>query len=149
MTHATTNQDRPAVPSTFADYMREHDIPADHPNLEGWRVLWQRDQQAEQQKPTTIPPCPAWCRLPEGHDYSEVDGFRDELTFERQHVAFEGKAADVQATEHNRSGEVTVDALEIYLDLRDDSYPPSVVRALAAELVEAADLLERLLEGGA
>jgi hypothetical protein len=130
--------------ATFADYMREHDIPVDHPNVDGWHKVWQRDQQAEQQKPTTIPPCPVWCRLAEGHDYSEVDGFGEDLTFERQHVAFQGKVADVQATEHNRAGEVTVDAPVIFLDVRGDAYPVDVVRAMAAELVEAADVLERL-----
>ncbi len=130
--------------ATFAEYMREHDIPADHPNLDGWRRVWQRDLQVEQQKPAVIPPCPEWCRLQEGHDYTEADGWGADLTFERHHVAFQGKVADVQATEHNRSGEVTIDAPVIYLDLRDDEYPVDVVRALAAELVEAADVLERL-----
>ncbi len=42
-----------------------------------------------------------------------------------------------------------MDAPELYLDVRKEDYPVDVVRALAAELVEAADVLERLLEGGA
>jgi hypothetical protein len=141
--HATT-PDRPAVPSTFAEYMRQHDIPADHPNLDGWRKLWQQERQAEQHAPRVIPPCPFWCRLPEGHDYDSVDGFGDDLVFERTHVAFEGKVAGVSATERNRAGEVTVEPLEVFLDVRSEAYPVDVVRAVAAELVEAADVLERI-----
>jgi hypothetical protein len=142
----TTTDDRLAVPATFDEYLRLHGIPADHPNLEGWREVWKRDLYAEQNAPTVIPPCPEWCRLPAGHDYLSVDGFDEDLTFERQHVAFEGKVADVLVTEHNRAGEVTVDAAELYLDVRRDGYPVEVVRALAAELVEAADVLKRLTQ---
>ncbi len=141
--------DAAAVPATFAVYMREHDIPADHPNLDGWRALWQREQQAEQHRPRTVPPCPSWCLLLAAHDYSDVDGWDEDLTFEREHVAFRGDVADVQATEHNRASEVTVDAPVIFLDVRTDAYAVDVVRAIAAELVEAADLLERLLGAGA
>ncbi len=137
------------VPATFADYMREHDISADHPNLDGWRALWQREQQAERHRPTSIPPCPYWCQLPAGHDYTEIDDFDDDLTFERRHVAFEGKVADVYATEHNHFGTVTLDGPAIYLNVRTEDYPADLVRAVAAKLVEAADLLERLLGAGA
>jgi hypothetical protein len=131
-----------AVPATFAQYMREHDIPHDHPNLDGWRALWQQELQAEQHKPTSIPPCPPWCRLPDGHDYPSVDGFGDALTFERQHVAFQGTVADVTATESNHFGEVTVGPLEVFLDVRSAAYSVSAVRAAAAELVQAADAFE-------
>ncbi len=135
--------------ATFQDYMRQHDIAHDHPNLKGWRKLWQRETQAEQHKPTVIPPCPSWCRLPEGHGYTELDGFDEDLTFERRHVAFEGKVADVYATEHNHFGAVTLDEPAIYLNVRNEDYEVDIVRAVAAELVEAADLLERLLGAGA
>ncbi len=131
--------------ATFEDYRREHGIADDHPNLDGWRALWQHELQIEQHRPTVIPPCPSWCVLPAGHDYPSVDVSGDELTFERDHLAFEGKVGDVQATEHNRAGRVTVDVPVIYLDVRSDlACPAYVARALAAELLEAADVLERL-----
>ncbi len=81
--------------------------------------------------------------------YTEIDDFDDDLTFERRHVAFEGKVADVYATEHNHFGTVTLDGPAIYLNVRTEDYPADLVRAVAAKLVEAADLLERLLGAGA
>ncbi len=63
-----------------------------------------------------------------------------------RHVAFEGTIADVSATEHNRYGCVTVDVPEIYLDVYRRDYPADSVRAMAAELVQAADVLDRLEE---
>jgi hypothetical protein len=109
-----------------------------------WIEMVKRARMVEENAPTVIPPCPEWCRLPEGHDYTGADGFGDDLTFERQHVAFEGKVADVSATESNRAGEVTVGPLEVFLDVRSDAYPVDVVRAVAAELLEAADVFERI-----
>jgi hypothetical protein len=134
------------VPRSFADYMRQHDIPADHPNLDGWRKVWERELQVEQNAPTVIPPCPDWCALPGGHGYDSTDGWDDDLTFERRHVAFEGKVADVSATERSHFGEVTVGPLEVFIDVQGRDYAVDVVRALAAELVEAADVLERLTQ---
>ncbi len=43
-----------------------------------------------------------------------------------------------------RFGTVTLDEPVIFLDVRSDVYPVDVVRALAAELIEAADVLEGL-----
>ncbi len=137
---------RPGRPpaATFAAYLREHDVPADHPNLEGWRALWRRELQVEQQRPRTVPPCPSWCLLPAAHDYSDVDGWDEDLTFEREHVAFRGDVADVQATEHNRAGEVTVDAPVIFLAVRIDAYTVEGTRVVAVELLEAVAVLERV-----
>jgi hypothetical protein len=143
----SATDDRPAVPATFAEYMREHDIPADHPNLDEWRALWEHELQVEANAPTVIPPCPSWCIRTAGHDYDSTDGWDDELTFERDHLAFKGEVADVQATEHNRCGVVTLDAPIIYLSLdRDGERTAEQTRTVAAELVEAADVLERLLK---
>ncbi len=133
-----------AVPPTFDAFMAENDLTADHPNLDGWRVLWRRELDIATQAPAVIPPCPPWCVRDAGHDYDSTDGFGDDLSFERRHVAFEGTVADVSATEHNRAGAVTLDEPGIYLSLRDDERPVDEVRAIAAELLEAADVLDRL-----
>jgi hypothetical protein len=137
------------APPTFEEYRRQHDLDDDHPNLDGWRKVWERELQAEQNAPTVIPPCPDWCALPAGHGYDSTDGWDDDLTFERRHVAFEGKVAHVSATERNHSGEVTVGPLEVFIEVQGRDYPVDVVSAVAAELVEAADVLERLVEGEA
>ncbi len=63
------SDDRPAVPSTFDEYVRVHNLPADHQNLEGWRKVWQRELQVEANAPKVIPTCPDWCALTAGHGY--------------------------------------------------------------------------------
>jgi hypothetical protein len=132
------------IPATFEAFMAEHNLSPDHPTLDNWRAVWERERSIEDRAPTVIPPCPSWCILDAGHDYTSTDGFDDDLTFERQHVAFEGTVADVSATEHNRAGTVTLDEPGIYLSLRDDERPVDEVRSIAAELLEAVDVLERI-----
>jgi hypothetical protein len=131
-------------PPTFEAFMAENDLTPDHPTLDNWRALWERERAIEAHAPTVIPPCPSWCILGAGHDYPSTDGHGDDVTFERQHVAFEGTVADVSATEHNGGGTVTIDEPGVYLSLRDDERPVEEVRAIAAELLEAADVLDRL-----
>lgn len=116
----------------------------DHLTDPRWAAVAEHERYVEANAPVIIPPCPSWCRLPEGHDYPSVAGFGPDLTFERQHVAFEGKVTEVAATEHNHRGTVTVDEPEVYLNVRSEAYSVDVVRAVAAELAEAADVLERL-----
>jgi hypothetical protein len=130
------------VPPTFEAFMAANDLTADHPNLDGWRELWRRELDIASQAPAVIPPCPPWCLLDQGHEYDSTDGHGDDVTFERQHVAFDGEVADVSALEHNRAGTVTVDEPGIYLSLRDDERPAEEVRAIAAELLNAADVLD-------
>lgn len=109
-----------------------------------WAAVAEYQRYLDANAPTVIPPCPPWCRLPEGHDYTGTAVDVADLTFERLHVAFAGLVADVVAVERNHRGSVTVDAPEVFLDVHSDAYPLDVVRAVAAELVEAADVLERL-----
>jgi hypothetical protein len=131
-------------PPTFEAFMAEHNLTSDHPTLDNWRAMWERERSIEDHAPTVIPPCPSWCSLDAGHDYDSTDGYGDDVDFQRQHVAFDGSVADVGATEHNRAGTVTVDEPGVYLSLRDDERPVEQVRAIAAELLEAADVLDRL-----
>jgi hypothetical protein len=132
------------VPPTFEAFMAQHNLTPDHGTLDNWRGMWERQRSIEEQAPTVIPPCPSWCILDAGHDYTSTDGYGDDVSFERQHVAFEGEVASVDATEHNRGGTVTLDEPGVYLSMRDDARPVEQVRAIAAELLEAADVLDRL-----
>jgi hypothetical protein len=52
-----------AVPSTFDAFMAANNITADHPNLDGWRRVWQNELQVEATVPAVTPACPAWCTL--------------------------------------------------------------------------------------
>lgn len=132
------------VPTTFDAFMAENNLAAADPNLGGWRRIWETDQLVAAHAPTVIPPCPAGCTQPAGHDYPSTDGWADDLTFQRQHVAFAGAVADVSATEHNHYGTVTLDEPEVFLSMRDDAQSVEKVRALAAELLEAAEVLDRI-----
>jgi hypothetical protein len=132
------------VPPTFEAFMTEHNLTPDHPTLDNWRGMWERQRSIEDHAPTVIPPCPSWCLLDAGHDYTSSDGYHDDVSFERQHVAFEGEVATVDATEHNRGGAVTLDEPGIYLSQRDDEYSAEQVRACAAEMLKAADVLDGL-----
>ncbi len=134
-----------AVPSTFEAFMAANDLTHDHPNLDGWRRVWQNQLQVEATVPAVTPPCPAWCTLPAGHEYDSTDGWGDDLVFLRRHVAFEGgKIADVSATERNHAGTVTVDEPGIFLSVADDDYPVEQVIVIAAELLESAVVLDRI-----
>jgi hypothetical protein len=105
--------------------------------------VWKHELHVEQNAPTTIPPCPSWWGLPEGHDYTGTDGAGEDLIFARLHSAFEGKIVDVSAEDHNHFGEVTVGPLELFIDVARD-YSADDVRAMAAELVEAVNVHERI-----
>jgi hypothetical protein len=132
-------------PPTFEAFMAEHNIAPDHPTLGNWRALWERERAIEDHAPTVIPPCPSWCILDSGHEYTSTDGYGDDVSFERQHIAFEGETvASVDATEHNKSGVITFDEPSIYLSQRDDGYSAEHVRAVAAEMLAAADVLDRI-----
>ncbi len=133
-----------AVPSTFEAFMAANDLTHDHPNLEGWRRVWQNELQVEAGAPTVIPACPDWCTLPAGHGYHSYDVGADlPITHLRDHVGFTGEHVQVDATERNQDGTVTVDVPTAFVNIEAD-LDAAALRALAAELLEAADVLDRL-----
>lgn len=132
-----------AVPATFAEYMTLHNVPADHPNLDGYRVMWERALYVETSVPKVIPPCPSWCQSPDGHEYDSTDGYDETLTYIRSHMAMERPHLWVDAWEHNCAGVVTMQAPSICTPDQGD-LDSSQARAYAAELLEAADLLDRI-----
>ncbi len=133
-----------AVPSTFEAYMAEHNIPAEHPNLDGWRQVWQNELRVEATVPAVTPACPDWCTSAAGHEYTCYDGTVDGLmTHLREHTGFSTERVQVDATERNTGGTVTVDAPTVFLNVEDD-LDAAAARAFAADLLAAADVLDRL-----
>ncbi len=132
------------VPSTFSAYMAEHDIPADHENLDGWRRVWRNELEVEASTPTVMPPCPRWCTLPADHPYPSYDVGADlPMTHLRDHVGFTAERVQVDATERNTGGTVTVDVPTAFVNVEDD-LDAAAVRAFAADLLRAADELDRI-----
>lgn len=142
----TTTDDRASIPATFADYMREHDLAADHPTLDNHRALWKLERRVEDEQPTVIPSCPSWCTLAAGHGYPSYDGGLDSesIVYQRQHVAFEGEHVTVDATEHNTSGFMHLEPAAGYLYGEKDELTAEQFRAVSAELLKAAEVLERI-----
>ncbi len=133
-----------AVPSTFETFMAANDLTHDHPNLDGWRRVWQNELEVESSAPTVMPPCPAWCTLPAGHPYDSYDVGSDlPMTHMRGHVGFTAEHVQVDATERNQNGMVTVDVPTAFVNVEDD-LDAAAVRAFAADLLRAADELDRI-----
>lgn len=133
-----------AVPPTFEAFMAEHDIPADHPNLEGWERVWRNEREVESTTPAVTPPCPGWCTLPAGHPYDSYDVGADlPMTHLRGHTGFSTERVQVDATERSSGGTVTVDAPTAFVNIEDD-LDAEAVRAFAADLLRAADELDRI-----
>ena len=133
-----------AVPSTFEAFLAANDLTHDHPNLEGWRRVWQNELQVEATVPAVTPPCPAWCTLPAGHPYDSYDVGSDlPMTHLRGHVGFTAEHVQVDATERSQDGAVTVDVPTAFVNVEDD-LDPKAVRAFAADLLRAADELDRI-----
>lgn len=130
------------IPDTFEQFVEQHNLPADHGNLEGWRRVYEQQKIVETNAPTVIPPCPWWCKDPAGHDYTSTDGWDDDLTFQRFHSHPVGQLS-VDTIEHNVAGVVTLDPAGVYVDERGDN-DAAHCRALAADLLAAADLLDRI-----
>jgi len=135
-----------AVPSTFEAFMAANSITHDHPNLDGWRRVWQNELQVEADAPTVIPACPGWCTLPAGHEYTSYDGVADgPMTHLREHTGFTAERVQVDATERNTGGAVTVDVPTAFVNVEDD-LDAAAVRAFAADLLRAADELDRITQ---
>ena len=132
---------------TFEQYAARLGVDEHHPMRENARRTWEHEQAVEAFAPTVTPPCPPWCVLPQGHDYTSTDGYGPDLDFQRQHVAFEGPtSATVDATEHNRYGTVTVDAPGVYIYVRGEEHSGEQARARAGELLAAADMLDGITQ---
>ena len=102
-------------------------------------------QQYEANKPTNLPPCPEWCVLPEGHD---IDGHLtgDPDVYFRDHLSTNDADAWVVQEEQHRGGEVTLGQPAVR-SLEIEFYPgvdSTRARHAARELLEAADLLDRI-----
>ncbi len=127
----------------FMTAVRELGIDPQDPRM---LKLAEHQRFVEDHAPKVIPPCPAWCVQPAGHDYDGTDGSGEDLTFERTHVALDGErlAIDailaIDAMEHNHHGTVATEVPLLYVN-HEGNFDAEQARAFAAELLSAADLL--------
>ena len=121
----------------------------------GMLALIDRDEFVDAHKPTTIPPCPSWCRYveeaPDGalnrlHEYDSVDEWEveDGMMFSRFHVsAWTSPVPYIAQQEFNRGGVVTFGPLHISgIERNEEEMTSEAVRQFAAELLAAADRLD-------
>lgn len=97
-----------------------------------------------------IPPCPDWCTLPAGHEYSDVPADQDESatgwTFSRSH-SWGNKTDDVSQDELNAGGVVRLGPASIFVyqeetfDI-DAEQTRALARRVSADLLELADRLD-------
>ncbi len=133
-----------AVPDSFEAFMVANNITHDHPNLDGWRCVWQDQLQVEATVPAVTPACPDWCTLAAGHPYDSYDVGSDlPMTHLREHSGFTAGHVQVDATERNQGGAVTVDVPTAFVCVEDD-LDAAAVRAFAADLLRAADELDEI-----
>lgn len=133
------------IAPTFREYLTQHNIPADAEHLGQWHNIYEQELFTAEHAPKVIPPCPSWCSEPTGHDYTCTDGSGADLAFERFHCSPVGAVLMVDALERNHYGTVTLGAPSVHLDERPD-VDAAGARALAADLLAAADLLDRIAQ---
>jgi hypothetical protein len=91
--------------------------------------------------PSTIPPCPEWCVIGEGHRYPSIDG--DAYT----RIHEEGPDSEplyIEQEEFNRAGVITFGPLQI-MDDKLNVYTAEQVRVRANNLTETALTYEAIL----
>lgn len=127
-----------------ADLMRlSFDELRDLDDSPAWQQAIDHDEHMARRRPTVTPPCPAWCRLETGHPYEGVD--LDNVTFVRFHESRREGTTAVSQEEWNRSGDVTLEPPTVsILDSVHEECTAARARELAAELLSAADLLDRV-----
>jgi hypothetical protein len=133
-------------PRTFEQYLaRLVDggvAVADH--MAEVREMYENERTAAESLPAVIPPCPSWCRKGDGHPYDSTEW--DFVT----HVRFHSSVPDdvrcgarVEAIERNKGGtiEVAAPTIGVYVE---ENQTAGEARAYAAELLAAADVLDRI-----
>lgn len=126
-----------AATETFEQFATAHAVPADR--LDVARALWTQERAADASRPSTVPPCPPWCALPDGHPYDSYSGPADDVTHTRLHHRPVGMA-DVHAAEHHTAGVVELTATEITCG-KSETLSAAEALILAADLQRAVDVL--------
>lgn len=105
-----------------------------------------RESEVEAAAPKVVPACPSWCTLPTGHDYPSVSDDESGVTFSREHVAASFGHVDVYASENNTGGTVTLaePVAWVHTDTSEGDLDAGQLRQLAAEVLNAAEVLDRL-----
>ncbi|HEX3823448.1 MAG TPA: hypothetical protein VHV79_03155 [Mycobacteriales bacterium] len=106
---------------------------------------WADETLSLQQAMFPPPACPAWCGLPNGHSYDRVE-HDGEMT--RHHNSAPEAFAAVWDVEQNRHGEIGGEVFGIEISAEciksESELTSDQARALASELVAAADLLDEI-----
>ena len=105
--------------------------------------------------PTTLPPCPEWCDLDEGHEYDKT--YKPDDPIQRLHqVMFDNDVTWIWiASEEHRLPDGTVElsrpALEVsdVNDLDGVQLTAAEARSLGTAILLAADRLDEINGGGA
>lgn len=130
----------------YADSLGVDPSTDDPSRVAALRVYFEQEQTMERLWPTVIPPCPSWCIDEPGHDFDSWDLDQDEPGFTRFHTASRDSQVDVTALETFKVGGASVisDA-GLYVEKQDDLNTPEAARAFAAQVLAAADVLERIM----
>lgn len=150
---------KPTTSETFAEYAARLGVDEHHPMHDNALRMWEMEREAERTYPTVVPACPDWCEEPGGHEYdSYLRGDEGGVEHYRTHVRTIGTAGVlssagtinrvvVMSTETYTDGAVSIDPPEVDVpDYRGETLPAADARTLAADLLAAADLLDRLAQ---
>jgi hypothetical protein len=118
------------------------------------RTVHASDAEADAAAPKVMPTCPDWCNKQADHEYDSTTGAGEDLAFHRYHSSVADwdhePACRVEALETyfvDSQVEVDTAAIAVYSENRSDLTPKGA-RILARQLLEAAELLERITGRG-
>lgn len=129
------------VDTTFEQFVAEYRLPVEHDRT---REMYKESVGAARVFATlSVPACPAWCVLPDGHAY-EFDG-GPKPDFYRRHRSRGDDGPQVQQLENNRAGErIEFEAAEITAAGAPDEFSSAGARDMASQFIAAADLLDTI-----
>jgi hypothetical protein len=111
-----------------------------------WLKIKHAEERITAETPSVIPPCPSWCAW-QGHDYDSTDTVieGEPVTYIRSHSSRRNEAqASVTQLEKNRAGLLIFGMEEVFVSPNSEDMDADAARSLAADVLEAADLLEDL-----
>ncbi|HWC35826.1 MAG TPA: hypothetical protein VG650_13495 [Mycobacteriales bacterium] len=131
--------------ATFEEFVALYAFPPDHPRT---RELYAAAQEAAMVYATmTLPPCPSWCGLPTAHDCDVEPGTRTPAFFRFHSTSPDHTLVRIMCLENIEGDDVETGAPFIDLPVvspADDGFAAGDARRIAAELLDAADLLDEI-----
>jgi hypothetical protein len=129
------------IDTTFEQFVAEYRLPTEDART---REMYEDSVNAAKVFATlSVPACPAWCVLPEGHAYEFDAGAA--VDFYRWHASRDDNGPQVRQIETNHAGErIEFQAPEIIADGAPDEFSSEGARGIAAQFITAADLLDTI-----